>query len=287
MQPAIVAMVLTAAIAHAVWNLASKYKRGDTLLFVWAYTGVSVLWCVPLGGVLMANELPAFGWHLAVGAAVSAALHVAYSMALQAGYDRAELGVVYPVARGTAPMLTMVCAVLLLGERLDAVAVFGALLIVAGILVVTGNPFGSGSHRPLQGALWGAATGTTIAGYTLWDSYAVTSWHLPPAGYYAGTLLLQLMFLTPAALRRRHGISATLRADAVPIVIVALFSPVAYILVLTAMQRAPVALVAPLRESSIVVGALFGYWLFRENHLARRVAGAVVVLIGIAAISSC
>ncbi|NII54161.1 DMT family transporter [Luteibacter sp. SG786] len=287
MQPTIVAMVLAAAVAHAVWNLASKYKRGDTLLFVWAYTCVSVLWCVPAAIVLMAKEPLALDWRLAVGAAVSAALHVAYSMALQAGYDRAELGVVYPIARGTAPMLTMVCAVLLLGERLTIVAALGALLIVAGILVVTGNPFGSGSHRPLQGTLWGAATGATIASYTLWDSYSVTSWHLPPVGYYAGTLLLQLMILTPAALRRRHRASEALRADAMPIVIVAVFSPLAYMLVLTAMQSAPVALVAPLRESSIVVGALLGYWLFRENHLARRIGGAVVVLAGIAAISSC
>ncbi|MGN6090970.1 MAG: DMT family transporter [Luteibacter jiangsuensis] len=287
MQPAIVAMVLAAAVAHAVWNLTSKYKRGDTLLFVWAYTCASAVWCVPAAIGLTPREPLALDWRLAVGVAVSAALHVAYSMALQAGYDRAELGVVYPVARGTAPMLTMVCAVLVLGERLSMIAVAGALLIVTGILVVTGNPFGSGSRRPLQGTLWGSATGATIAGYTLWDSYSVTSWHLPPVGYYAGTLLVQLLILTPTALRRRHRLSEVLRTDAVPIVIVAVFSPLAYMLVLTAMQSAPVALVAPLRESSIVVGALLGYWLFRENHLARRIGGAVVVLAGIAAISSC
>jgi drug/metabolite transporter (DMT)-like permease len=207
-------------------------------------------------------------------------------MILQDGYDRAELGVVYPVARGTAPMLTMLFAVLLRGERVSAVAVLGALLIVTGILVVTGNPFGSGSRRPLQGVSWGTATGAAIASYTLWDSYSVTSWHLTPVSYYAGTLLLQSVFLTPIALRRRHRISAALRADAVPILIVAVFSPLAYLLVLTAMQTAPVALVAPLRESSIVVGALLAYWLFRENHLARRIVGAVVVLVGIVAIGS-
>lgn len=285
MQSGTVAIVLVAAVAHAVWNLASKYKREDTLLFVWAYTCASTLLCVPIAIALVTTGQQAIDWRFAVGSAVSAALHLAYSLTLQAGYDRAELGVVYPVARGTGPVLTMLFALLLLGERLSTVAMLGALLVVAGILVVTGNPFRRGSHRPLQGMIWGTATGATIAGYTLWDSYSVNSLHLAPVSYYAGTLLLQSLILTPIALRRRHRIRAAIRTDAVPILIVAVFSPLAYILVLTAMLSAPVALVAPLRESSIVIGSLIACWLFGEDHLARRIAGAVVVLAGIAAIN--
>lgn len=153
MQPGTIAMVLAAAVAHAVWNLASKYKRGDTLLFVWAYSCASTLLWVPIGLVLMVQGQGAIDWRLGVGAAVSAALHIAYSLTLQAGYDRAELGVVYPIARGTGPVLTMLFAILLLGAAL-LVALFGALLVVTGILVVTGNPFGSGTRRPLQGMFW-------------------------------------------------------------------------------------------------------------------------------------
>lgn len=285
MESGTVAILLAAAVAHAVWNLASKYKRGDTLLFVCAYTYVSALLYVPISIAFEANGQQAPDWQLVVGAAVSAVLHTAYSLTLQAGYDRAELGVVYPVARGTGPVLTMLFAILLLGEQLTAVAMLGALLVVAGILVVTGTPFRSGSRRPLQGMLWGAATGVTIAGYTLWDSYSVTSLHLAPVSYYAGTLLLQSLILAPSVLRRRHRIRVAIRTDAVPILIVAVFSPLAYILVLTAMQSAPVALVAPLRESSIVIGSLLACRLFGEGNLARRIAGAVVVLAGIAAIS--
>ncbi|QXI31130.1 DMT family transporter [Pseudomonas vanderleydeniana] len=285
MSPATVGLVLTAATAHALWNIASKYKREDTYLFVWAYTCASALLGVPIGVALMLNGEQVLDWRLLVGCAVSATLHIVYSLILQAGYARAELGVVYSVARGTGPMLTMLFAVLLLGERLTAVAIFGALLIVAGILVVVGNLFRHPSNPPLPGVLWGAATGATIASYTLWDSYSVTSWHLAPLNYYAGTLLLQTLILTPLALLRRQRIPAVLRADAGPILIVAILSPLAYILVLTAMQSAPVALVAPLRESSIVIGSFLAYWLFHEGHLARRVTGAVIVLIGIVAIS--
>lgn len=285
MGPGTVALVLAAATAHAVWNIASKYKRGDTFLFVWAYTCASALLCVPIGMALMAEGQQALDWRLMVGSAVSAVLHIAYSLILQAGYDRTELGVVYSVARGTGPMLTMLFAVLLLGERLTTAAMLGALLIVVGILVVVGQVFRSESRHPLPGVLWGVATGATIAGYTLWDSYSVTSWHLPPVSYYAGTLLLQGLILTPIALQRRHRIPAVLRADAVPILVVAVFSPLAYILVLTAMLSAPVALVAPLRESSIVIGSFLAWWLFREGNLARRVAGGMIVLAGIVAIS--
>jgi drug/metabolite transporter (DMT)-like permease len=284
MLPGTVAMILAAAVAHAVWNLASKYKRGDALLFVCAYTYASALLCVPISLVFMANGQQALSWQLAAGAVVSAVLHTAYSLTLQAGYERAELGVVYPVARGTGPVLAMLFAILLLDEQLTAAAMFGASLVVAGILVVTGNPFRTGS-RPLQGLFWGAATGATIAAYTVWDGYSVIALHLAPVSYYAATLLLQSLILTPSLLRRRHRIRAAFRADAVPILIVAVFSPLAYILVLTAMLKAPVALVAPLRESSIVIGSLVACRLFGEGHLARRIAGAVIVLAGIAAIS--
>lgn len=285
MPPGTVAMVLAAAVAHAVWNLASKYKRGDAVLFVCAYTCASALLCVPISLAFMTDGQQVLGWQLAAGAAVSAVLHTAYSLTLQAGYERAELGVVYPVARGTGPMLAMLFAILLLDEQLTAAALFGASLVVAGILVVTGNPFRSAGRRPLQGLLWGAATGATIAAYTVWDGYSVVALHLAPVSYYAATLLLQSLILTPSLLRRRHRLRAAIRADAVPILIVAVFSPLAYILVLTAMLKAPVALVAPLRESSIVIGSLVACRLFGEGHLARRMAGAVIVLAGIAAIS--
>ncbi|HGN2666751.1 TPA: DMT family transporter [Pseudomonas aeruginosa] len=285
MEPGTVALVLVAATAHAVWNVASKYKRGDTLLFVWAYTCVSALLCVPISAALTVEVQQMLDWRLVVGATVSAILHIAYSLILQVGYSRAELALVYSVARGTGPMLTMLFAVLLFGERLNTASMLGALLIVAGIFVVVGRVFRSESHNPLPGVLWGAATGACIAGYTLWDSFSVITWHLPPLRYYALTLLVQGLTLTPIALLRWQRIPDVLRADAMPLLVVAVFSPLAYILVLTAMLSAPVALIAPLRESSIVIGSLLACWLFGEGRLARRLVGGIIVLAGVLAIS--
>ena len=126
MQFSTVAMILTAAIAHAVWNIASKYKREDTLVFVWAYSCASALLWVPFSLILIVEGQQELDWRLAVGAVISSALHIAYSLILQAGYERAELGVVYPIARGSGPVLTILFATLLMGERISPGALLGA-----------------------------------------------------------------------------------------------------------------------------------------------------------------
>ncbi|WP_029149374.1 DMT family transporter [Microbacterium indicum] len=284
MDPASVAIVLVAAVVHAAWNLASKYKRGDTVLFVAGYTTVAAAVFLPLAVAAAVSGAQPVTWPLVAAAIVSALLHVAYSLTLQAGYDRADLGVVYPIARGSGPIVTMLVAIPLLGERPSALGIVGAVTVLAGILVVMGNPFRAGASHPLRGVAWGAATGVTIAAYTLWDAFAVGSLGLAPVSYYAGTLLAQVVLLAPSVLRRRAGIARSARLDGIPILAVAVLSPLAYVLVLTVMQTAPVALVAPLREASIVVGSLLAWRLFRETGIARRLAGAAIVLVGIAVV---
>lgn len=285
MSPATVAIVLIAAVAHAVWNLASTFKRGDTVVFVAAYTALSALLCLPFAiGGQMTGTQPLTA-SLIMASAVSALLHVSYSLTLQAGYVRADLGVVYPIARGLGPLLTMAFAVILLAERPSPVAAVGAMVVLAGVALVTGNPFRGTGSRARQGLTWGALTGATIAGYTIWDAYAVVHLELAPVSYYAGTLLVQALLLGPSVMRRRAALWASVRGDALPILVVAVLSPVAYILVLVAMQSSPVTLVAPLRETSIVIGSLLAWRLFHDGQLARRLSGALLVLVGIAAVS--
>jgi drug/metabolite transporter (DMT)-like permease len=285
MTPATVAIVLVAAIAHATWNLASKYKKGDTVPFVAAYTSASAILCLPLAVAAALSGAQSITWPLTGAAVVSALLHLAYSLTLQAGYDRADLGIVYPTARGTGPLLTMTGAVLVLAERPSPLALAGAGAVLTGILVVTGNHFRTKSTHPFRGVTWGTATGTTIAAYTLWDAYAIGHLHLAPISYYTGTLLAQSLLLAPSIARRRKGLAHTLRVDRAPLLAVAILSPLAYVLVLTAMQTAPASLVAPLREASIVISSLLAWRLFHEDHLARRLTGAIIVLAGIAAMS--
>jgi drug/metabolite transporter (DMT)-like permease len=278
------ALVLTAALLHATWNLAAKGVTGDRVAFIWVYVvASSVIW-IPVGvvWVLVTAERPAWWW--LGGAAVSAALHVGYQLALQRGYAEGDLNLVYPLARGSGPLLTFVVAVTVLGQYPGAVAVTGVVAVVAGVLLIS---FGGAARHPRAGVFWGLTTGATIASYTLWDNHSVNALQVPPVPYFVLGLALQLPLLAVLLHRRTDPTPVrTVAASArTPVLAVALLSPLAYLLVLRAMQLAPVALVAAARESSIVVGAVFGWLVLREARPARRLVGAVVVLAGIALIA--
>ncbi|GAA4202584.1 DMT family transporter [Actinocatenispora rupis] len=280
-MPPALGMVLVAAVLHAVWNLAAKRSRGDSYLFVWCYMLVSAVLCLPIGLVLLATGSGHWSWRLVVGPLVSAVLHIVYSLVLQTGYERADLSVVYPVARGVGPLVTMVVAVVVLGERPGPTALAGGLLVLAGITVVT-TVRRQRTGLPFTGGLaYGAATGAMIAAYTLWDDHSVTGWGLAPVVYFAFAVTMQAALLTPAAVRRRAALRAVVTGHWREIGTVAVLSPAAYILVLIAMRTMPVTIVAPARESSIVIGSLLAWLLFREAQPVRRLIGAVVVLGGI------
>ena len=313
-----VSLILLAAVVHAVWNILAKGIRGNGTLFVWWYGLVSAVVLVPVS-LLEPGAWQSWGWPLVGAAVVSGLLHTVYGIALQTGYDRAPLGVVYAVARGTGPMITMLVAVLLLGEQLSLTAAAGAVAVLVGVAVVAtfGTPTSpaaeddaaaasgaagdtagdnpSAQHddaapaprsgSALTGVLWGAAVGACIAGYTLWDDHSMTALDLPPVLYFALTSVVLVLTLTPKAWRQREQMVESWTLDRVKIVAVGLLSPLAYILVLFAMQSTPVALVAPLRESSIVVGSLLAWWIYKENRLVPRLVGCAAVLTGIALIS--
>lgn len=137
------------------------------------------------------------------------------------------------------------------------------------------------------GVVWGLATGATIASYTLWDNHSVTRLDVPPVPYFVLGLVVQLPVM--ALLLRRDPDPVPLceawRATRPAVLAVAICSPLAYLLVLRAMQLAPVVLVAAGRQASIVVGAAFGWLVLREERPARRLLGAVVVLVGIGLIA--
>ncbi|MGP5199430.1 DMT family transporter [Brachybacterium alimentarium] len=280
------ALILVAALCHAVWNLAAKRVRTDGYAFVWSYDLGSVLLWAPLAIISLVQSGIGFSPALLLAPLVSGVLHIAYQLTLQTGYARADLGVVYPVARGVGPVLSMVVAILVLGERPGWAAALGALVVVGGIVVVATGRSAAGRHGLRAGVAWGAATGLAIAAYTLWDSYSVATLELPPVLYFVTSCLWQVVLMTPTLLRRhRASLPPVLHLHWREIVLVAVLSPLAYILVLEAMRTAPVSLVAPARESSIVVGSLLAWWLFKEPDPLRRMLGAAIVLAGIVLIA--
>lgn len=282
------ALVLSAAVLHATWNLAVKGVSGDDrVAFVWLYICASSALWVPVGvvWVVVTGERPTWWW--LAGPLGSALLHVVYQLALQRGYAEGELNLVYPLARGAGPLLTFAVAVTVLRQRPDAPEVAGVLAVVGGVLLISlgSRPGRAASDR--AGVLWGLVTGAAIASYTLWDNRSVNALAVPPVPYFVLGLVLQLPFLAVLLARRTDPtpVRRVWASARVATLAVAVCSPLAYLLVLRAMQLAPVALVAAARESSIVIGAVFGWLVLREPRPARRLVGAVVVLVGIGLIA--
>ncbi|MFT2707959.1 EamA family transporter [Clavibacter zhangzhiyongii] len=267
------ALALGSAVAHTGWNALSKAGAGGGTAFVWLCTVLGALLVVPVAvAIVLAQGLvPAWSW-LAAGA-VGAALHGGYSLVLQAGYERGEVSVVYPVSRGIAPVLVAVLGVVLFGQRLGIPSGVGVLLIAVSVLLLLGDGSRAGAG---SGVAWGALTGVVIAGYTLWDAAVVVAWGIPPVPYYAVVALLQLGMITVVA-RRHLGVGVLRdrrrlgRAAAVGALI-----PLSYVLSLLALQHAPVGQVAALRSTSIVMSGVVAWVALGERVSARRVASTVL-----------
>jgi drug/metabolite transporter (DMT)-like permease len=189
-------------------------------------------------------------------------------------------------------LLSVLAAVLVLGERPGWLGLLGAFLVITGVLVISTGRRGAAAHDPAAakarraGILYGLLTGAVIAGYTLWDAHSVTGIGVPPVVYFGLGSLIQSVMLVPGALAGRAEVTRIWREQRREVLLVGLLSPVAYILVLFALTMAPVSLVAPARELSIVLGGLAAWLVLGERDAVRRLAGSVIVLSGIAAIAA-
>ena len=286
MNATALSLVLVAAVVHAAWNLAAKRISSGGTQFVWLYYTVSAVLLLPVTVVLLVVEPARPQWSWLLAAVVTSVLHVAYGVVLQRGYRVGDLSVVYPVARGTGPLLSVLAAVLVLGERPGVLGLVGAFLVIAGVLVISTGRTAEDPQAVKAGILYGLLTGATIAGYTLWDAHSVTGLGVPPVVYFGLGSILQSAMLVPGALAGRAEVRRVWREQRREVLLVAVLSPVAYILVLFALTMAPVSLVAPARELSIVIGGVAAWLVLGERDAVRRLAGSVIVLSGIAAIAA-
>lgn len=277
-----VLLVVAAAFAHAGWNFFAKRAGSAGPGFVWLTATCSVVLYLPVMVLsTLWTGLPAWGAGL-LGVLVSAVLHLGYFVLLQRGYAVGDMSVVYPLARGTGPMLAVAIAVLALDERPGAVGVFGGLLVVAGVFVIGfagGGPRATTAHW--TGIGFGLVTGSVIALYTVWDAYAVTTLALSPLLFDWASNAVRATLLAPYAIGRRERVVSIWAEHRREVLAVALLSPLAYVLVLFAMRLAPVSLVAPSRELSIVLAGLLAWRFLGEARPVRRLTGAVVVLAGV------
>ncbi|MDR0440250.1 MAG: DMT family transporter [Candidatus Accumulibacter sp.] len=280
------ALVLTGAVCHAIWNIVAKKSQGGAA-FVFLYGVFSVAAAMPVAAWAWTRQPQYFDAVMWVAVAASALIHVLYSLILQKAYREADFAVVYPVARGTGPMLSALLAILLLGERPSPVGYLSIAAILAGVFVSAGaNALWRGGARERRlGVLWGVATGAFIAAYTVLDGWAIKTLGMAPILFYAAAIVLRTLLQAPFALRRVDALRREWREKRAAIVTVGLLAPTAYALVLLAVQRAPLSYVAPVREISMLIGTFIGAGLLKEAVKPSQVAGAAIMLAGVAGLA--
>jgi drug/metabolite transporter (DMT)-like permease len=275
--------VLLAATTHAIWNLAAK-RATDAQHFVWLYSTGAVIVYTPAVLWVLATHRPHFEavhWLALLGTGI---LHLCYSLMLQAGYRASDLSLVYPLARGSGPLLSFFAAVVLLGESVTSLSVLGVALVVFGILLVAGLT--REPHKaPKAGIAFGLGTGVFIAAYTINDGWAVKVLLISPVLVdYAGNFF-RMLVLSPAVLRDRARAAREAREYFRPAAIVSVLGPLGYILVLYAMQIAPISHVAPARELATLIGTYFGARLLQEKAAPARIAGAACIVAGVVSLA--
>lgn len=292
--------VLVAALIHATWNLLAKKTGGDVRFALVSQVAVAVVWA-PVGLWFAWREVGAWGWLQWALIVASGAIHAIYFVTLLRGYRLADLSVVYPLARGTGPLLTAMVATVLLGESLGLLGWMGVLGVVLGILLISGGPAlwhalraGGGTDGDLgrlrAGVGYGLLTGLCIAAYTVVDGYAVKRAGMSPVSvdYLGNAVRVPLTLLWILALGRREPLPLAdyWRGTWKPALLIAVISPVAYVLVLYAATMAPLSHVAPAREVSMLFAALLGGTLLRERDAGLRLLGAASIAAGVIALAS-
>ena len=283
MSASALTLVLAGALCHAIWNIVAK-KAGGGVLFVWLFGAVSVLAAAPIACWAWLEHPQIFSHWMWFAALASGLVHVLYSLVLQKAYRVSDFAVVYPIARGTGPMLSVVAAIILLGEKPSPVGWISVAAVLLGVFISAGgiNIFRSTPGHPRHlGVLWGMLTGLFIASYTVIDGWAIKSLGMTPILFYAVGLLFRTVVLAPFALRTPRELVKQWQTHRRAILIVGILSPTAYLLVLIAIQTAPLSYVAPVREISMLVGTFIGASLLKESVKPSQVAGAATMLLGV------
>jgi drug/metabolite transporter (DMT)-like permease len=288
-------VVLLAGLLHALWNIAAKKAGGDAR-FAWFTAGVAMVIWAPVALWIGWEVVPQWGiWEWSfVGA--SGVLHVLYFIVLLRGYRHADLTVVYPLARGTGPLLSSLVALLWLGESISMMGALGIAGVVGGVFLIAGGmkliadwqrthdvSDEESSARRLRraGLRYGLLTGLFIACYTVVDGYAVKVLLMSPMLAHYFENLVRWVLLMPVVLRDRPT-AKTLWAQQWKYALwVGTLTPISYVLVLFAMQTAPLSLVAPAREVSMLFAALIGGHLLGEGDRWMRLLGAALIAGGV------
>ena len=274
------ALVVCAAVLHAIWNALAK-RSENQFVFLWSSVSLATLLLLPIGLLrLPAEPTPAAGLPFV---AASVGIHALYFWALGRAYRYGDFSRVYPMARGLGVALVPLIALPVFGEQLSWLGSLGVGLVVLGIAGLSVNPSammrGSAAHGLGKGTAWAVLTGLTVASYSLVDKAGVARLH--PMPYIALMGLGLSVVLAPVVLADRPALFREWRLRWRTILIASAMNLTSYLLVLFAFRLSKVGYVVASRELSILFSAFIGSLWLGEGRLAPRLAGASVVLAGV------
>ena len=278
MSGSAIALVVCAAVLHAIWNALAK-RAENQFAFLWSSVSLATLLLLPIGLVRLSGEgAPMAGLPFV---ASSVGIHALYFWALGRSYRHGDFSRVYPMARGLGVAIVPLIALPVFGERLSWLGSLGIGLIVLGIVTLGRNPSQarSAGGRIGAGTAWAIVTGLTIAGYSLVDKAGVARLH--PIPYIALMGLGLSVVLSPVVLADRRALVHEWRRRWRTILIASAMNLTSYLLVLFAFRLSKVGYVVASRELSILFSAFIGSLWLGEGRLAPRLAGASVVLAGV------
>jgi drug/metabolite transporter (DMT)-like permease len=282
-------LVIVAAVCHASWNLLAKRAANVGPPFVFAYGLCSTILFAPWVIWILVFEQHDWSWAILGCILLSGTLHLAYSLSLQRGYQVADLSVVYPIARGTGPFLSTIGAIVFIREPATLLGLAGMLSVVAGVLMIATQ---GQIRRLLQpeamiGVRWGLLVGLLIAAYTLVDAYGVKVLAIAPVIFDWATTASRTLIMLPHMARQPKRSWEAMRGFWPLAWAVGVLSPLGYILVLYALRDgAPVSLVAPAREMSMLLVTLGGLYILREPVGWGRLVGCGFIAGGVVMLAS-
>ena len=276
-------IVLAAAFLHAFWNYLAKKGQNKIAFIWWAVLFSTILFLPMFFYYWPPATISSAGWSCIVATGI---FHALYFWFMGCAYQRGDLSLVYPLFRGSGPLLVPILAVILLKEQLSAPGVLGIFLVVAGIFGIHLRSFSIQSIHEIflttkgGASFWALCTGGTIAGYSLVDKVGVNIVH-PPVYIYL-MFVITLLLLTPFVfVKVRRDLKTEWKMNKIKILSVGFLQLFTYMMILFALQIGKVSYVAAVREVSIVFSALIGIVLLREKNAPQKLFGAVLICAGV------
>ena len=282
MTPLALPLIVISAVMHALWNLLAKRAQSNSATLVFLFAVCESVFFFPIIIIVLQQLIAGnVSWLAIIFMVGSGLLHTLYFWLLSMGYRVGDLSIVYPVARGMGPLLATIGAILLFAERPEPIVFIGSLVIVGGVIILTGDPRSLLNSKALPAIRFGVLTGFIVAAYTLWDAYAMNQVAIAPLMFQGGLSFSRMLLLLPIVGRKPAEIREAWAVDRWKIVGIALLSSLAYLIILFVLTFTPVSYVAPMRTLSILIGVLLGANLLKEKDMKRRVVAAIAIIIGV------